>query len=92
MSDESAAAKVLTPFEKRIAQLILEGYNRADVATVLRISTYSLRARISLMYRKLGIKNDGIHDQKVMFLRLIHDRGPILGLRARCVIAHATSG
>ena len=43
--------------------------------------------------KKLDIKGDAIHHQRIMFLRLIDDRRADFGIWCKvCEIAHATSG
>lgn len=84
MSDESAAAKVLTPFEKRIAELILEGHSRPAIAQKLHVEEDSLKSRISRMYAKLGITDDGIYSQSIRLVLLIHERRAEFGICKVC--------
>ena len=83
MSDESAAANVITPFEKRIVELILEGHRRPAIAQKLHVGEESLKIRISRVYGKLGIADDGIHSQSIRLVLLIHERRAEFGIRCK---------
>ncbi|MBB5167729.1 helix-turn-helix transcriptional regulator [Mycobacterium sp. AZCC_0083] len=45
----------LTPVERRVATLAAEGMTNRDVAAALFISTKTVEANLSRVYRKLGI-------------------------------------
>ena len=83
MSEESATANILTPFEKRIVELLLNGYRQPTIAQKLHIDLESLKGRISRMYGKLGIMNDGIHSQSVRLVLLIHYRRAEFGITCK---------
>jgi DNA-binding NarL/FixJ family response regulator len=49
------AVTVLTPSERRVAQLAVTGLRNREVATALFISPKTVEANMARIYRKLGI-------------------------------------
>jgi len=47
----------LTPTERRVAELAASGFTNRDVATKLFVSTKTVEANLSQIYRKLGIRS-----------------------------------
>jgi DNA-binding CsgD family transcriptional regulator len=60
---------VLTPSERRVAELVASGKTNRDVAAALFISPTTVEANLGRIYRKLGIKS------RAELARLIGDSG-----------------
>ena len=63
---------VLTPSERRVAELAASGKTNRDVASALFISPKTVEANLARIYRKLGIKS------RAELARLIGDSEPIV--------------
>jgi DNA-binding CsgD family transcriptional regulator len=51
-----ASEETLTPTEQRIADLVVQGRTNAEIAAALMISTKTVEANLTRIYRKLGVR------------------------------------
>ncbi len=49
--------KILTPREKEILNLLVEGYSNEKIASILVISVHTVKAHIESIYRKFSVHN-----------------------------------
>ncbi|HWP62264.1 MAG TPA: helix-turn-helix transcriptional regulator, partial [Candidatus Binatia bacterium] len=47
----------LSPAERRVAELLLEGRSTRDIAAALTLSEATVRTHLSHIYRKVGARN-----------------------------------
>ena len=71
----------LTPTEKQIAELLLQGYSRRDIAEKMGSNMKTLRGHLSGMYSKLAVADDSARSQLIRVAVLIHEQRTELGLR-----------
>jgi DNA-binding CsgD family transcriptional regulator len=65
----AASGRDLTPTERRVAELVVEGRSNKEVAAALVVSTKTVDGHLSNIYAKLGI-----HSRTQLARRLAHER------------------
>ncbi len=64
-------AIVLTPKEKEIMKLILEGKSNREIATELYLAEITIKKHVSAIYKKLGVKGRTLAVKKCLVLNIL---------------------
>jgi DNA-binding CsgD family transcriptional regulator len=77
------SAALLTPTERKLAELILQAMPPKEIADFLGVSHVAVLGRLRRIRAKLRLREDEIHCLEVQTALLIHERRHELGVRCQ---------